>query len=81
MEIKIGENDLSGYGPGVVVLMTEDEVALAVTSWLVTHNVYIFGPRTVRVGGAWCGAEVFVDPEGSAIADGKRYSGRGKIET
>lgn len=66
------------YGPGVLIELTGSEVATAIDAWLVAHNIYVDGPRTIRVNGELCaGGEVYVDPSGFVIADGKKISGRG----
>ena len=69
------------FGPGVSIELTGDEVAAAIDAWLVAHDVCVRGPRTVTVNGALCEVgHVYVDPCGSVIADGKRFSGRGNCE-
>jgi len=80
MEIRFGDGP-THYGPGVAIEMTGSEVATAIIAWLVAHDVHISGARTVRVNGELCEVgEVYVDPSGSVVADGKRYLGRGQIE-
>lgn len=69
------------YGPGVEILLTGDEVAIAIDTYLVAHGVYTFGPRTIRVNGELCDiGEIYVDPSGCVVHDGVRYTGRGNIE-
>lgn len=80
MEIGFGEGRTE-YGPGVAIEMTGDEVATAITAWLVAHGVYIGGARTVTVNGELCDrGRVYVDPSGFVVSDGKRFTGRGQIE-
>ncbi len=77
MEIKYG-NGKTEYGPGVSIALTGDEVATAIGAYLVAHNVYVSGPRTVTVNGELCeDGHVYVDPSGYVISDGEKYSGRG----
>lgn len=81
MQIAIGDGKTE-YGPGVLITMTGDEVAIAIHAWLVAHGVTVEGPRTTRVNGDLCSfAEVYVDPSGSVISDGKRFSGRGLTQS
>lgn len=76
MEIKYGDGTTK-YGPGVSIELTGDEVAIAISAYLVSHGVYISGPRTVTVNGALCEAgEVYVDPSGFVVANGERLDGR-----
>ena len=66
------------YGPGVQIDLSGDEVALAISAYLVAHGVYVDGPRTIRVNGELltCG-EIYVDPSGDVYTDGEKISGRG----
>lgn len=79
--MKIGYGDgTTKYGPGVSIDMTGDEVALAISAYLVAHGVHISGPRTITVNGELCEAgRVYVDPDGFVVSDGKKLSGRGII--
>lgn len=71
----------SEFGPGVSIELTGDEVATAIDSYLVAHNVYVDGPRTIRVNGKLCNkGSVYVDPSGFVINKGNKISGRGTIE-
>ena len=66
------------YGPGVSIALTGDEVAIAIDAYLVSHGVYVGGPRTITVNGELCEkGHVYVDPSGRVIVDGEEYSGRG----
>ncbi len=68
MELKVGS------GPGVRILLDGDEVARAIDHWLHACGVLVRGPRTIRVGDNRCEpAEVYVDPSGYVMFDGKRY--------
>ena len=79
MEIKFGDGKTE-YGPGVAIELTGDEVATAIDAYLVAHRIYVCGPRTVTVNGDLCQTgRVYVDPSGSVIACGSRFSGRGPI--
>lgn len=69
------------FGPGVEVTLTGGEVAVAIYAYLVAHDVYVSGPRTVRVNGGLCEAgSIYVDPSGFVVSGGKKYSGRGTIQ-
>ena len=78
MKIQHGSGK-TAYGTGVSIELTGNEVATAIDAWLVAHNVYVSGPRTITVNGNLCKTgEVYVDPSGFVIANGKKVSGRGK---
>lgn len=77
MEIEYG-NGTTKFGPGVRIALTGDEVAAAIHAYLVSHGVHVDGPRTMRVNGDLCkSGDVYVDPSGFVIHDGKKISGRG----
>lgn len=77
MNAKYGKN-VDKYGPGVVIELTGDEVALAIDTYLMAHEVHYTGPRTVTVNGELCQkGRIFVDPTGSVMFKGERFSGRG----
>lgn len=78
MEIRYGDGTTK-HGPGVSIELTGDEVATAIDAYLVAHGVYVSGPRTISVNGDLCDdGQVYVDPSGFVIANGKRFSGRGQ---
>ena len=80
MEVKFGKGKTE-YGPGVEVDLTGDEVATAIGAYLVAHGIYVDGPRTIRVNGELCeGGSVYVDPSGSVIYEGDRWTGSGNKE-
>ena len=65
------------YGKGISILLTGDEVAMAIRDWIKNKATHISGPSTVLIESKLCtGAEVYVDPSGY-VEDftGKRYSG------
>jgi hypothetical protein len=77
MKIDYG-NGMTEFGPGVRVSLTGAEVATAIHTYLVAHGVHINGPRTIRVNGELCSSgDVYVDPSGFVINNGKKISGRG----
>ncbi len=77
MKIKYGSGKTE-YGPGVEINLTGDEVAAAIDTWLVAHNVRINGPRTTKVNGESIEkGRVYVDPSGHLIWDGELFDGRG----
>jgi hypothetical protein len=66
------------YGPGVTIELSGDEVATAIDAFLVAHQIYVSGPRTITVNDDLCrDGEVYVDPSGFVISDGQKFSGRG----
>lgn len=78
MDIKYG-NGTTKYGPGISIDLTGDEVATAIDAWLVSHNVYINGPRTISVNGDLCeNGNIYVDPSGFVIANGNKLLGSGR---
>lgn len=82
MKIQSGDpRPHSAYGPGILILLTSDEVAAAIDLWLESKGVEIHGPRTTKVGGKVnYDATIYVDPQGDVTAK-VRYSGRtGEIE-
>ncbi len=80
MEINYGKGTTE-YGPGVEINLSGSEVATAVLAYLVSHGVYISGPRTININGELieCGS-IYVDPSGFVIRDGEIFNGRGKTE-
>lgn len=69
------------YGPGVDILLTGDEVATAISAYLVAHGVYVDGARTITVNGDLCErGRIYVDPGASVIFEGRRWCGDGRIE-
>ena len=77
MEVKYGAGKTE-YGPGVSIELSGSEVATAIDAWLVAHNIYVSGSRTITVNGAICrSGNVYVDPSGFVIKDGNRISGVG----
>ena len=81
MEVKYG-NGTTKYGLGVQINLTGDEVAIAISAYLVAHGVYINGPRTIKVNGQLCeNGSIYVDPSGFANYNGKQYKGSETRET
>lgn len=77
MKIKYGKGTTE-FGPGVSINLNGEEIATAIDAYLVAHNVIVVGPRTIVLNGQLCEkGEVYVDPSGFVIADGKKSSGRG----
>lgn len=73
MNIQFGEGKTQ-YGTGV-------QIAIAIDAYLVSHQIYVTGPRTITVNGKLCEeGEIYVDPSGSVISEGIRWSGRGHKE-
>lgn len=80
--MKIGHGKgTTEYGPGVLIELTGDEVAVAIDAWLVAHRITVAGPRTIRVNDGLCEAgTIYVDPSGDVFFEGERISGRGPIK-
>lgn len=77
MKVNFG-NSKTEYGTGVQIDLTGDEVATAIDAYLVAHNIYVSGPRTITVNGELCEVGgVYVDPSGKVVAQGIGYDGRG----
>lgn len=80
MNIQFGKGKTE-YGPGVEIKLSGEEVATAIDAYLVAHGIYVDGPRTIRVNEELCEeGEIYVDPSGNVIADGERWTGRGRKE-
>ena len=80
MKVSFGEGKTE-YGPGVEIILSGDEVAIAIDAYLVAHGICVDGPRTIVVNGELCKeGEVYVDPSGFVISDGIRWTGRGEKE-
>jgi hypothetical protein len=81
MEVYFG-NGKTEHGTGVQIDLTGEEVARAIYAYLVAHNVHIQGAATIRVNGELCKeGEIYVDPSGFVVANGKKWSGRGMKES
>jgi hypothetical protein len=77
MDVSYG-NGKTKYGPGVAIELTGDEVATAISAYLVAHGIYVNGARTIRVNGELCeSGRVYVDPSGFVIFNGEKLDGRG----
>ena len=77
MKVRKGDGTTK-YGPGVCIDLTGGEVATAIDAWLVAQGVCVRGPWTITVNDRCCVAgRVYVDPSGSVVANGQRFSGRG----
>ena len=65
------------YGPGVSITLSGEEIATAIQSYLVAHQIHVSGPHTITVNGDLCiHGQVYVDPSGYVIADGDKIDGR-----
>jgi hypothetical protein len=71
-------NGTTQYGPGVSIELTGDEVATAISTYLVAHDINISGARTITVNGELCETgHIYVDPSGFVVSDGVKTDGRG----
>jgi hypothetical protein len=81
MKVKFGKGS-TACGPGVSICLTGDEVAIAIDAYLVARRVHVSGPRTITVNGERCErGHVYVDPSGAVIRKGKRFTGRGSLDS
>jgi len=77
MNIDYGKGSTE-YGPGVNIALNGNEIAIAIDAYLVAHDIYIDGPRTITVNGELIrNGGIYVDPSGFVITNGKKISGRG----
>jgi len=73
-------NGKTEYGAGVKIILSGDEVALAIRSYLVAHDTNINGPATIRVNGNLCDCgSIYVDPSGFVISAGVKFDGRTRL--
>ena len=80
MKVQFGKWNTK-YGTGVQIDLTGSEVATAIYSYLMAHNVVIDGAATITVNGELCQeGGIYVDPSGRVIADGEGWNGRGHKE-
>ncbi len=82
MTIQYG-NGTTKYGPGVSINLTGEEVAIAISAWLVAHKMIVSGARTITVNGDMCErGSIYVDPSGFVITpDGEKMEGIGIVKT
>ena len=78
MKIKKGKGKTE-YGPGVDIILSGDEVARAILTYLTARGVVIEGARTITVNDELCEkGRVYIDPSGFCIdKKGNKYNGRG----
>ena len=77
MNVQFGKGKTE-YGTGVQIDLTGDEVATAISAYLVAHGIHVVGGRTITVNGELCEyGGIYVDPSGKVIANGEGYDGRG----
>ena len=77
MEVKYG-NGKTNHGPGIQINLDGNEVALAIMSYLKSHDVHVNGPQTITVNGEMIEyGGIYVDPSGLVVSKGKVYSGNG----
>lgn len=80
MKVRFGKGK-TVYGPGVEIKLTGEEVATAISAYLVSHGVHVSGARTITVNNGLCeSGRVYVDPAGFVVYNGERYTGKGNIE-
>lgn len=71
----------SQYGPGVQINLTGNELAHAIDIYLVSQNIIVRGPRTIRYQEELLedDCQVYVDPSGFVMYGGKRFEGKGGV--
>lgn len=76
MKIKKGKGTTE-YGKGVDIILSGEEVAIAIMTYLTAKGVYISGPKTITVNGELCkNGRVYIDPDGFCIdKKGKKWDG------
>lgn len=78
MDIKFG-NGTTKFGPGVQINLTGEEVARAIDTYLLAHDINVRGARTITVNGELCrNGSVYVDPSGFVVNEGVKWTGRGE---
>ncbi len=78
MDIYYG-NGKSEFGPGVQIDLSGEEVARAISAYLLANGVYVNGPRSIRVNGEFTeSGSIYVDPSGWVERGNKHWAGRGK---
>jgi len=76
MKIKAGKGPTK-FGKGIDIILSGDEVATAIKSYLVAHGIHAFGPQTITVNRQLCQAgRIYVDPSGFVIARGVKVDGQ-----
>lgn len=75
MDVNYGKGTTK-YGLGVQIDLSGEEVATAISAYLVSHGIYVEGARTITVNGQLCSVGgVYVDPSGLVIYKGEKLSG------
>lgn len=78
MKVTLGRGKTE-FGRGVDIILSGDEVAIAIDAYLVAHKVYVSGPRSVMVNEKLCvDGRVYVDPSGSVISENELINGNSK---
>ena len=81
MKIKYGKGKTQ-FGRGVSIKLSGNEVATAISAYLVSQNIYVSGARTITVNNEHIkNGEIYVDPSGFVInKKGFKMSGRKKYK-
>ena len=53
MNVQFGKGKTE-YGTGVQIDLTGDEVATAISAYLVAHGIHVVGAKTITVNGEFC---------------------------
>jgi len=58
---------------GTEISLDGNEVATAIDVYLVSHNIHVSGPRTIRINGSFIeDGLIYVDPSGFVIDNGEK---------
>ncbi len=78
MKVEYGKGTTK-YGPGVNIKLDGNEISCAIMVYLMAHDITINGARTIKINNELIdNVNIYVDPSGNVIANGKEYSGRGE---
>jgi hypothetical protein len=68
------------HGTAVKIVLSGNDVAVAIDAWLVARRVIVVGARTISVNGELCShGEVYVDPSGYVLRKGAMIAASNSI--
>lgn len=71
MTVQFGKGK-TAFGPGIDIILSGDEVAIAIDNYLKLYKIDINGPRTIRINGELCEkGEIYIDPSGEVTLQGR----------
>ena len=69
-------------GPGILIHLSKEEVATAISAYLTSHCIQVHGARTISIEGEQVKpAEIYVDPSGYVVVRGAKMLGSGPTPT